>query len=164
MLYSELCDIIKKEGAKVTVDCTGNALYAAVKQKPYIIKPNLKEFNETFNTNCKTKEDIKNAALRLCDEGIENVLVSLDKDGAVAVCNQKSYFVSVCDVPVLNTVGAGDAFLSGFIYAKMLNSDIVLCLKYASSFAQATVSHMANEKKTIDEYEKYIPNICVEEF
>lgn len=163
-LYSELCEIAKNEGAKVTVDCSGNALKTAASHAPYAIKPNLRELNETFSLNCKTKEDIKNAALKLCDNGIENVLVSLDKDGAVAVRRNKAYFVSVCDVPVLNTVGAGDAFLSGFIYAKLSDFDDVLALKHAASFAQATVSHMAGNKKTLIDFTKYVQNIKVEEF
>lgn len=163
-LYSELCSIITSQGAKVTIDCSKHALFLAAKQKPYAIKPNLNELNEAFNLNCTTKDDIKNAALRLCESGIKNVLVSLDKDGAIAVCDKKAYFVSVCDVPVLNTVGAGDAFLSGFIYSKMSGFDDSLCLKYAASFAQANVSHRACDKKSFDDFKKYVSQIRVEEF
>ena len=163
-LYSELCSIITAQGAKVTIDCSKHALFLAAKQKPYAIKPNLNELNEAFNLNCTSKDDIKNAAMRLCESGIKNVLVSLDKDGAIAVCNKKAYFVSVCDVPVLNTVGAGDAFLSGFIYSKMSGFDDSLCLKYAASFAQANVSHRACDKKSFDDFKKYVSQIRVEEF
>lgn len=163
-LYGEITDIIKKENAaKVTIDCTGDALLFACEKKPYAIKPNLSEFNETFSVNCKTRDDIKNAALKLSESGIENILVSLDKDGAVAVLNKAAYFVYNCDLPVYNTVGAGDAFLSGFLYAKCKGFDDVTTLKYASSFAQATVSKKAEDKKTLDEYVKYVSSIRVEE-
>ncbi len=162
-LYSELTKIAKKENAKVTVDCTGKALYLASQSKPYAIKPNLKEFNETFCFECKTKTEIKNACLKLWEGGIENVLVSMDKEGALAVCGGKAYFVFNKDIPVYNTVGAGDAFLSGFIYAKVNDFPDVDALKYAASFAHATVSHKAEDEKDFSEYTKYVSEIVVEE-
>ena len=162
-LYSEIIKIAKQENAKATVDCTGEALFLAAKNKPYAIKPNLKELNETFGFECKTKEEIKNAALRLWESGVENVLVSMDKDGALAVCGGKAYFVFNKDIPVYNTVGAGDAFLSGFIYAKANDFSDCDALKYAASFAHATVSHKAEDEKNFSEYVKYVSEIKVEE-
>lgn len=162
-LYSRIIDKINPKTTKITLDCSGEALRLAVQKKPYAIKPNLSEFNETFSLNCKKADDVKNAALRLFNSGVENILVSMDKDGAVAVCSGKAYFVSNCDLPVYNTVGAGDAFLSGFIYAKLSDYDDITALKCASSFAQATVSHKAEDLLTLAEYKKHIGDIKVEE-
>ena len=158
-LYGELTEIAKKEGARVTIDCTGKTLLLAAQKKPYAIKPNLKEFNESFGFQCKTKEEIKNAALKLWQEGIENILVSMDKDGALAVCGGKAYFVFNKEIPVYNTVGAGDAFLSGFIYAKANDFSDCDALKHAASFAHTTVSHKAEDEKNFSEYVKYVSEI-----
>ena len=162
-LYSELIAIAKSKGAKVTVDCAGEALFLAAQNKPYAIKPNLKEFNDSFGFECKTKEEIKKAALKIWESGVENVLISMDKEGALAVCKGKAYFVYNKDIPVYNTVGAGDAFLSGFIYAKVNEFSDTEALKCAASFAHAAVSHKAEDEKDFSEYIKYVSEIVVEE-
>jgi 1-phosphofructokinase len=162
-LYRDIIEEVKGTGVKVSVDCGGEALFEAAKAKPYAIKPNLSEFNEAFGFNSKTIDDIKNAALRVCENGIENILISLDKSGALCVLKGKAYFVYNLDLPVYNTVGAGDAFLSGFLYAKHKEKDDISSLKYAESFAQAAVSHKADFEKSLNEYEKYVSQIKVEE-
>lgn len=162
-LYRDIIETVSSTGVKVTVDCGGEALFEAAKAKPYAIKPNILEFNTAFGFNAKTIEDIKNAALRVCESGIENILISLDKNGALCVLKGRAYFVYNLDVPVYNTVGAGDAFLSGFLYAKLKEKDDISCLKYAASFAQAAVSHKADFEKSLSEYEKYVSKIKVEE-
>ena len=162
-LYKDLINAIKDKDCKVTVDCSGEALKLAAAANPYAIKPNLEELNNAFSLNCKTYSDVKNAALRLCESGVENVLVSLDKNGAIAVSGKKAYRIDNCSVDVINTVGAGDSFLSGFIYASALNLAYTDRLKYAASFAQTTVSSLPGTAKNLSDFAKYVSQINVEE-
>ncbi len=144
-IYKTLTEIIHQNGAKVAVDCSGKALLSALEAKPDVIKPNLKELCESFDVHLVNRYEIIECAKRIAERGIDNVLVSCGPDGAVAVCEGEIYLVQVPNVPVLNTVGAGDAFLSGFIYGKTKNFDNEAALRHAAAFSQAIVTGPATQ-------------------
>ena len=54
-----------------------------LKYKPFFIKPNKEELEETFNTKIETKEEIIIYAKKLQEKGAQNVLISLGGDGAI---------------------------------------------------------------------------------
>lgn len=108
-------------GRRVAVDASGSALRAVLDNDrdglPHLIKPNADELAETVGTTLRTVGDVTSAAYALLARGVRAVLVSLGADGAVLVD---------ADLPgplygtararrVVNTVGAGDAFLAGFL-------------------------------------------------
>jgi len=138
-IYYELAMIAGEAGAKVSVDCHGVPLSRAIEAKPFIIKPNLHELETTFGIKCAKMGDVADAAMEIYHSGVENVLVSMGSRGALAVCAGDIFRVPVQDVKVMTTVGAGDAFLSGFIYGWHMGLDSVGCLRYAYSFSQVKV-------------------------
>ena len=144
-IYKTLTQIIHQNGAKVAVDCSGQALLEALEAKPDVIKPNLKELCDTFDVHLVNRYEIVESAKRISARGIDNVLVSCGAEGAVAVCDGDVYLVQVPEVPVLNTVGAGDAFLSGFIYGKTKNLGSDEALRHAAAFSQTIVTGPATQ-------------------
>lgn len=161
-IYYELAQIANEEGARVSLDCYNAPLRHAIQAKPLVIKPNLEELEMTFGQKFATLEAIIEKAQALCRDGIENVLVSLGADGAVAVCGGDVFRLYTDDLPVYNTVGAGDAFLSGFLYGWKNGMDTVACLRHCISFSQAVVSSRADEDKTLAQLTKYVPTARVE--
>lgn len=163
-IYKELCQIIKSEGAKAVVDCSGVPLSLALESAPDFIKPNLKELQETLGITCNFDDEIALAAKQLYDRGINNVVVSMGSRGAIAYCDGRCFKIRNCDLPVYNTVGAGDAFVSGFIYGKLNDLDISDTLRYAASFSQALVTSRAAADVTIDEFKYYFDKVKVEDY
>ena len=161
-VYYELALIAQSEGARVSVDCYNEPLIKALAAKPYIIKPNIDELEQTFSEKYETVDKIASKAMEIYRGGVENVLVSLGGDGAVAVCGGDVFRLYTDDLPVYNTVGAGDAFLSGFIYGKHKGFDVVRCLKHSLSFSQAMVSSRADEVRGIAELTQYVGGARVE--
>lgn len=155
-LYYKLILIAKSEGAKVSVDCCSSALVKAVEAKPFIIKPNIEELEDSFKIKCSTYDKIVNTAANIYKKGVENVLVSLGNDGAIAVCGGSAWRVYADDIKVFSPVGAGDAFLSGFIYAADKGFDTCDCLKFALSFSQVRVSSRPDEDLTLDKLCRYV--------
>ncbi len=162
-IYYELALIAKSEGALVAIDSVGEPLMASLKAKPFIIKPNIDELETTFGEKYDTTEKIIKKATELYNSGVENVLVSLGKRGAVAVCKGSAYKLGAIDTTVYNTVGAGDAFLSGFIYAHALGLDVVDCLKHSISFSTTVVSSSLAKAQTLENLTKYLDAACVEQ-
>lgn len=160
-IYYDLAMIAQQEGARVSLDCYNAPFLHAVKANPLVIKPNLEELEMTFGQTFGTQEAIIAKAEALCKGGVENVLVSLGPDGAIAVCGGDVFRLYTDDLPVYNTVGAGDAFLSGFLYGWQQGMDTIDCLKHCVSFSQAVVASRADEEKDLAQLTKYVPTARV---
>lgn len=102
-------------GTRVAIDASGDPLAQAVAGKCHLIKPNHEELAELVGRELHSLGDVADAATEVQQSGIEIVVVSLGADGALLVSEHgQIHGVAPVDV-VRNTVGAGDAFLAGFL-------------------------------------------------
>lgn len=106
-------------GRLVALDSSGEALAITVNrspaQLPHLIKPNTEELAELTGRSLLTIADVADAAAELVDRGIATVLVSLGADGALIAETGTVLYGSAPVERVVNTVGAGDAFLAGYL-------------------------------------------------
>ena len=116
--YQKLTTLLKEKGAKVFLDADGEAFRLGMKAKPNYIKPNLFELTQYFNVpEDISMSEIKQLCLRLIDEGIETVVVSMGEKGAMFVTEDKAFYSPGLEVEVLSTVGAGDSMIGAYVYA-----------------------------------------------
>lgn len=160
--YYRLALAATEEGAAVSADCYGEPFLQVLKAKPCIVKPNLQELELTYKESYDSVDDIAARAMKIYEGGVENVLVSLGGEGAICVCGGDVLRVYTDDLSVYNTVGAGDAFLSGFIYGWSEKMSAVDCLKHSASFSQAVVSSRAGEAKDFAALTRYLGSARVE--
>ena len=59
--------------------------------------------------------DEREIASYLLGEGVRNVVVKLGSRGSYFRNQKEEFWCGVCDVPVVDSTGAGDAFVSGFL-------------------------------------------------
>jgi 1-phosphofructokinase len=111
--YSNIMEMAKTEC--VIVDVSGQLLLECVKNNPFLVKPNIFELGTAFGVELKTKEDVVVYAKKLQELGAVNVLVSMGKDGAVLVTKNSAFFANAPLGKVVNSVGAGDSMLAGFV-------------------------------------------------
>lgn len=104
-------------GVRYGVDSSGPALRSAVKAGVDLIKPNLAELSELVDHPLLTLGAVVTAARELVSSGVETVLVSLGGDGAVLVDATHELHGGAHIDAVRSTVGAGDAFLAGYLSA-----------------------------------------------
>jgi 1-phosphofructokinase len=102
---------------RVAVDASGPALRAAASAGVALIKPNHAELEELAGRTLATIGDVVTAARQVIDRGCKSVLVSLGADGAVYVDAIVASHAEARIADVVNTVGAGDALLAGFVAA-----------------------------------------------
>ncbi len=119
LAFSEYQDILQKiheSGAKLIVDTTGEHLLEALQYNPLLIKPNQDELGDIFQTRICSKEDAVLYAGKLQEKGAQNVLISFAGDGAVLVTKQGDVLQrDAYQGTVVNSVGAGDAMVAGFV-------------------------------------------------
>lgn len=140
-IYSFLCEYFKNNNIKFIVDATRDLLVSTLKYNPFLIKPNLEELEETLGIKIKNAAEVYEACFKLQRMGAINVLVSLGKDGAILVdSNHRCHKLSAVKIDVINTVGAGDSMIAGFIYGYLETNDYHEALKYGISSGSATAS------------------------
>jgi len=105
----------KSKSATVVLDTDGDVLKFNISHKPDIIKPNKHELSRVVGRDIKTIEDAVIAAKEINRMGVRIVLVSLGKDGIVYVSQNAIMHATPPAVKVVNTIGAGDSAVAGFI-------------------------------------------------
>ena len=160
-LYEKIMEHVKGNNVKIVVDATKNLLLNLLKYNPFLIKPNNHELEEIFNVRLENVEEIAVYGRELQKMGARNVLVSMGKDGALLITENNEVLIS--NVPkgsVINSVGAGDSMVAGFIsgYTNSNSYEEALKLGAASGSATAFSSDLAT-KEFID---KLIQEIKVE--
>lgn len=136
--------IIESLTAKVSliVDAEKNLLMKILKYRPFLIKPNNIELGQMFDTVIGSDEEIIYYARKLKELGARNVLVSLAKDGALLVDEQNQiHRMGVAEGTVVNSVGAGDSMVAGFLGGYMKTKDYDYALKLGTACGGATAFH-----------------------
>ena len=138
-IYEKIMEMLSETGVRFVVDATKDLLLNSLKYLPFLIKPNNDELGEIFGVKIDTPEDAILYAGKLRKMGAVNVLVSMGKNGAVLVDeNGKEYYMPAVDGKVINTVGAGDSMVAGFLAGYAQESDYGYALKLGTAAGGAT--------------------------
>lgn len=157
-IYEIICSKLEKNGVTFVVDSTKELLINVLKYKPFLIKPNKEELEETFKEKIETNEDIIKYAEKLQDMGARNVLISLGGDGAILVTETKEvYYSKAPKGKVLNTVGSGDSMVAGFIAGYQKNRDYNEAFKMG--IAAGSASAFSMNLATLPEVESLLKEI-----
>ena len=115
-IYERILEHLQGRGIHFVVDATKELLLKVLKYHPFLIKPNNHELGEMFGVTLKTRDEIVTYAKKLQEMGAENVLVSMAGDGAILLTEDGIiYKAKPPKGKVLNSVGAGDSMVAGFL-------------------------------------------------
>lgn len=142
-IYYDIMKMLSDRKIMIVVDATKDLLLNVLPLHPFLIKPNKQELAEMMNLENLSKEDIVKNAFELQKRGARNVLVSMAGEGAILVTEDGDVYSSAAHKGnVVNSVGAGDSMVAGFIYGYLKNKDYKdafetgLCAGSASAFSQ----------------------------
>lgn len=157
-IYEIIMERFSDKGIKFVVDASGELLKKVLPLKPYLIKPNHIELGEIFGVEINTPETAEIYARKLQDMGALNVIVSMAENGALLIDeNGESHFCDALKGEVINSVGAGDSMLSGFLAGLERKNDFDYALKLgtASGGATAFSSDLAKKEMIEKLFEKF---------
>lgn len=155
-IYGTLTRKAKEKGAKVVVDADGEALSHALKEIPYMIKPNEKELAAFLGKEVLSEQEIIEQAKAFVKKGIHKVLVSRGEKGSVFVTENTVHIGRGIKVEVKSTVGAGDSMVAALVYAEVRKLDEYETLVIAQATGAAAVTTEGTEACTREEMEKYL--------
>lgn len=141
--YVELILAVKNAGALVAVDSDLLTLEHYRRIAPWLIKPNIHELRHILDVKGNTITDVMEAARVLNRAGVEHALVSLGGNGLI--CSSRTedgkescVRVTVPQVEVKSTVGAGDSALAGFIVGCVKGQPLTECARLAAACGTAS--------------------------
>lgn len=137
--YAAMTRRITAAGVRVAVDTSGPALALAVAAGPDLIKPNAQELAAAVGRPLGSLSDVVTAARQLRAAGTARVLVSLGAAGALLVDRDGVTAGESVALTPRSTVGAGDAFLAGFLAAEQAGLTSRAGLSQALAWGAAAV-------------------------
>lgn len=152
-MYMDIMKYLQKKDLRIVVDATKDLLVNVLEYHPFLIKPNSHELEEIFRVRIGEKAEVIKYAKILREKGARNVLVSMAGDGAVLVAEDGSVYQA--DAPkgtVINSVGAGDSMVAGFLAGYLENESyekafqMGVCTGSASAFSK----ELATKKEVME--------------
>lgn len=138
-IYEKILERIGDKDILCVVDASGKALLNSLKYRPFLIKPNNFELAEIVGESPDTQEKLLFGAQSLQQMGARNVLVSMAGEGAMLVTQDGRVFSSKPpEGKVINSVGAGDSMVAGFIAGYLESSDYAHAFKLGLCAGSAT--------------------------
>lgn len=158
--YLEIMKSIKNKDIEVVVDAEKEQLKTSLSYRPFLIKPNEEELGSVFDVEINSNSNVIHYAKELQKLGARNVLVSLGEKGAILITEgNKVYFGNSPKGELINSVGAGDSMVAGFLYGYLKENSFEEALKYGLSCGAA--SAFSEELATKEDVMKLIKNITI---
>lgn len=136
--YRVIVNLLEMNNVRFALDTSGKKLFKLSSYKPFLVKPNKKELEEIFEDKIDSDEKIVKYARKLIDQGAENVIVSLGKDGSIFVDNSVTYKAKPIEGKLINSVGSGDSMVAGYIFGYMKGLSKLDSYKLAIACGNAT--------------------------
>lgn len=159
-LYKEIAKLCNEKQIPFIIDAEKELATQTFEYKPLLYKPNIHELEAMFDTTFASDEDIISHARKIIDQGVQTVIVSMGGDGALLITDNEVYKALSPTGEVINTVGAGDSTVAGFIYAREHQYNHLKTLKYAVASGSATA--FSSDLAQKDEVLKLINEIKVQ--
>ena len=150
--YERIMARLDGRGIPIAVDATKELLLNVLKYRPFLIKPNNHELGEIFGKVLKTDAEIAACARKLQEMGGRNILVSMAGDGALLLDEAgNTHRIGCPKGKVLNSVGAGDSMVAGFLAGWLETGDYGYALKLGTATGSAAAFSIGLAEKPMIE-------------
>lgn len=129
--------------------------------KIYFIKANQHEAEVLADEKIITIEDAVEAGKKLIRKGLGSMVITMGEKGLVYIDNRNIEIVESEPLEVVNASGAGDAFMSAYVYASAKRTRLREKLRFATAASRiALMSKKTNsEKLLVDNIKEEMKNV-----
>ena len=115
--YAEAIDLARERDLPVIFDAAPPNLNAGLEARPSFIKPNEHELSALCGRKLRTLDELHQAGSEILARTGTQVIITMGKDGALAILEDRSYRIPPIPVELSSPAGAGDAVLAGLARA-----------------------------------------------
>lgn len=152
-MYEQVMERLAGRGVRIVVDAERDLLTRVLPYRPFLVKPNNHELGDIFGVTLKTRDEVVPYARRMQEMGAQNVLVSMAGEGGVLVAADGQVYQSpAAKGTVVNSVGAGDSCVAGFLSGLMETGSYQTAFRMglAAGSASAFSDHLATRPEVED--------------
>lgn len=152
-MYEQVMERLAGRGVRIVVDAERDLLTRVLPYRPFLVKPNNYELGDIFGVTLKTRDEVVPYARRMQEMGAQNVLVSMAGEGGVLVAADGQVYQSpAAKGTVVNSVGAGDSCVAGFLAGLMETGSYQTAFRMglAAGSASAFSDHLATRPEVED--------------
>jgi 1-phosphofructokinase len=148
---------------KVVADLHGKVL-RRLEEEYLFAKPNREELEEAVQTEVNSFQDCLDAAKKLrMEQNFEKVFASLGEDGVVLVTEDRTLHANTLSVEVADTVGAGDALVSGILSGLSRGLSWEDSLRRGMAVSRKVVSVEGTSMPEFEKVDEYADKVEIEE-
>ena len=138
--YARLARLARACGSRLVLDTSGPALAAALAEGVYLLKPSLRELRELSGQPLATELEWREAAQQIIRVGQAQVVaLSLGEEGALLVTADRALRARSVPVTVKSSIGAGDSFVGGLVWALSRNLELHSAFRYGMAAGAAAL-------------------------
>lgn len=155
--YEKIAHICEKKHIPLVLDIPEEKMIDLLKYKPLLIKPNLDELEAYFDVKIQSMDEMITYGRKLIELGAQHVMISMGSKGSLYVGRSVVYRASLVHGHAINTTGAGDSMVAGFIQSYLIDRDPKKAYLNAAICGSATVfgEGLANND-TLKQYQNKI--------
>lgn len=138
--------LASKARSRVIVDTAGPFLMPALEAGVYLIKPNLREFQELAGISSADEAALVQAGRRLLDlYPIEVIALSMGSEGAILITRDRVLRANGLPIDPISVSGAGDSFLGAMIWSLVNGNSLDDALRYGVAGGSAALLNPGTE-------------------
>ena len=165
-LYGQLVEELRRLGATTILDTEGEPLRVGTRSGPDLVTPNLIEAEELVGHEFGDDEDRLAGVREIVELGARDAVITYES-GCVALLGGDSaervaYRVSVEPREPLSSIGAGDAFLAGYVAGLYEGRSSEDSLRFATACGAESVRHVGAGVIDPREVERLFPEVTAE--
>ena len=162
--YARIVNVLNKHEANAVLDTTGEALRLGCAEKPYLIKPNTEEVHALTGMPVDSTTEIAAAAAELRKMGVQNVVISMGKAGALMQSAEETWLTHSPKIQEKNPIGAGDSMVGGLVWALTQGLALKESLGWGVASGAATASLSGTEVGSRPLIEELFKQVRFEKF
>ncbi len=164
-VYATLIRELRKLGVTTIVDAEGDPMRHAVRAEPDVISPNVGEAEELVGHEFNDDPDRVLAVREMTQLGAREAIMTLP-DGCVACLRidgeRTLRRVWIAPRAAVASVGAGDAFLAGYVAARYIGSEAEECLRFGVACGAESIKRLGAGLVEPREVDRLLGEITVE--
>ncbi len=159
--YATVIKEVQSVGAKALLDTSGDPLLYGCEAVPFLVKPNESEAIALTGVKIETIDDVREAADQIHALGVEIVIISLGKMGALLSDGEHTWLAEPPLIIEHNPVGAGDALIAGSVWGLSHNLSWPLVLRWGVACGAAAASLDGTAMGSHSLVEQLVPQVQI---
>jgi 1-phosphofructokinase family hexose kinase len=165
-LYGRLITELRSRGVTTVLDCEGEPLRIGTRAMPELVTPNLIEAEELVGHEFADDDDRLSGVREIVATGARDAIITYE-GGCVALVGgeageRRALRISIEPREVISKIGAGDAFLAGYVAGLYDGWSAEDCLRFATACGAESVRHVGAGIIDPREAERIVPEVQVE--